>query len=721
MNNLTRWALICLLALCSPALYALGLGGAEVRSYLDQPLDVRIELITRSSDELESVTAGLASAEDFQLLGMNRAAISVPLEFELVTDAPRPYIRVTSDLNVNEPVVQVLVEVVWASGRMLREYTVFLDPPTFESVAPPPVEARSEPAPMPVAEPEQPVAKVQRASPASRAPDVEVSSETEDVPTQTSRADDDTEGQQDVVEETSAEDPGVDEAPAQETTAEEITATESRVEDSSADETAAKEARVEDSDADETGTEESVTEDSMADDGEVYGPVASGETLWGIARDFSRGSGYSINQAMLAIQRKNPDAFIRNNINNLKRGAILRLPALREMGELTSREAMLEAMRQEEEKLTGVPVMATTDHTTPTVADTGDFQASDPEPEPVEPPVIEEDQGHLELVPPAVEESAAEEMADEAEPDPVASAETVRDQLSRTEEELVNARQENTYLTERIKELEAQVASQPGAEEEPESGLAVEDSDLARLESNLEEERTDNRPEPPVAITPGGETQPLFDGFGLILIGLAVFFIAVIVWALWRRSARHREITAGGPVAALAVEAEQILKTMRKGEDGETVVQPAPKSKPPVETPPEPVIIPEPEPDTSPTPSMAEPEFDATVEMTAMMDESPTGGDDEAETVVQEVSPVESAEVIDFADESSDDTEEELDEPKQADAAPDTEDNPEVKLDLARAYLSLGDKEASKSMLEEVLRTGNEEQVEEARQMMDEL
>ncbi len=49
------------------------------------------------------------------------------------------------------------------------------------------------------------------------------------------------------------------------------------------------------------------------------------------------------------------------------------------------------------------------------------------------------------------------------------------------------------------------------------------------------------------------------------------------------------------------------------------------------------------------------------------------------------------------------------------------EDDPEIKLDLARAYLSLGDKEASKSMLDEVLRSGNEAQKAEARQMLDEL
>ncbi len=64
--------------------------------------------------------------------------------------------------------------------------------------------------------------------------------------------------------------------------------------------------------------------------------MARGETLWGIAREYSKGSGYSINQAMLALQRKNPEAFIKDNINSLKRGAILRLPAFSELGELSS-------------------------------------------------------------------------------------------------------------------------------------------------------------------------------------------------------------------------------------------------------------------------------------------------------------------------------------------------------------------------------------------------
>ena len=137
MNKKIHWIVFVTLGLFSPALLALGLGGAVVESYLNQPMSVRVELISQSDEELNSITAGLASVEDFELLGLSRSAITVPLEFEIVTDAERPYVHITSNLDVNEPVVQVLVEVVWASGRMLREYTLFLDPPTVESQAPP--------------------------------------------------------------------------------------------------------------------------------------------------------------------------------------------------------------------------------------------------------------------------------------------------------------------------------------------------------------------------------------------------------------------------------------------------------------------------------------------------------------------------------------------------------------------------------------------------------
>ena len=147
MYKRIHWVVAASLGLFSPALLALGLGGAVVDSYLNQPLDVRVELISQSKSELDSITAGLASADDFELLGLSRSAITVPLYFELVRETDKPYIRITSELSVNEPVLQVLVEVAWANGRMLREYTLFLDPPTVASTAPP-VVIKPKPAPI---------------------------------------------------------------------------------------------------------------------------------------------------------------------------------------------------------------------------------------------------------------------------------------------------------------------------------------------------------------------------------------------------------------------------------------------------------------------------------------------------------------------------------------------------------------------------------------------
>lgn len=158
-----RLATFVLAVLLSPAALALGLGEAQVRSYMRQPLDLKIKLISRSEAELATVTAGLASIDDFKIIGLDRAALSVPMNFQVVRDLDDPHIRVTSTVPVADPVVQLVVEVVWSSGRMLRQYTIFLDPPTFESAAPlPQPSPRPEPAPPapePIAEPEVEVAE----------------------------------------------------------------------------------------------------------------------------------------------------------------------------------------------------------------------------------------------------------------------------------------------------------------------------------------------------------------------------------------------------------------------------------------------------------------------------------------------------------------------------------------------------------------------------------
>ncbi len=644
MNKKMRWTMLALLSLFSPAVLALGLGGAVVESYLGQPLDVRVELISQNEDELQSITAGLASADDFELLGLSLTAITVPLQFEVVTDADKPYVHITSQLKVSEPVVQVLVEVVWASGRMLREYTLFLDPPTIDSPAP---QVTLKPAPVKTSPAETnsaPVAPIQK-NIAPRAEQAETAAPVAAKPD-------------------AAVEPPADKA-----------ASESKP---------GKIAEQKQEQAQQLSAEQDSGD-------EVYGPVARGETLWGIARDYSKGSGYSINQAMLALQRKNPDAFIKGNINSLKRGAILRLPAFNELGELTSREALLEVLRQEAEIHTGVRT-ASPDFGTPTVADSGDYQKSASEPEPE--PELNKDEGHLELVPPAEDEVQDTQAEGQVPEQDAPVVESLQEDLSRTEEELANARQENTYLTERIKELEAEAAARE------EQAVNVEDSNLANMESKLAKDRASDQPEPPLAITPGGEKQAWYAGKTPLILGIAIVLIALITWALRRRSSEPLLVQGDAEAEDISGDAQDSQRTLdSENIDAATVVQRMPEPEPELEIEAEPVIEPEPvfEPGLEEPGQLADLEEDEGQTVVFHQD----GMDDESEAEPE----------IDFG-EPEDEPE---DEPVQG------ENDPEIKLDLARAYLSLGDKEASKSMLDEVLKSGNETQKAEARQMLDEL
>ena len=133
----------------SPAAWSLGLGDITVESFLNQPLQVKIDLVTRETDDLTSVTAGLASADDYELIGANRESIAVPIGFTIEDIDGDAYILATSTLPVGNPVMRLIVEVNWSSGRLLREYTVFLDPPVLAEAAPiPRIEQRKSPPPV---------------------------------------------------------------------------------------------------------------------------------------------------------------------------------------------------------------------------------------------------------------------------------------------------------------------------------------------------------------------------------------------------------------------------------------------------------------------------------------------------------------------------------------------------------------------------------------------
>jgi pilus assembly protein FimV len=148
-------------------LRALGLGEARVDSYMGQPLDVTIRLIEADSATLDSLTASMATSQDYERLGVPADALGYGLEVSIDRGVDPPLLRVRSRRTVDDPVVQFLIDARWSSGRVLREYTLFLDPPTVD-VAPPvrprPVE---EARPAPATELEPAVRPATRPAPAA--------------------------------------------------------------------------------------------------------------------------------------------------------------------------------------------------------------------------------------------------------------------------------------------------------------------------------------------------------------------------------------------------------------------------------------------------------------------------------------------------------------------------------------------------------------------------
>jgi len=134
------WPLLVLF-LASEVL-ALGLGDIRLNSALNEPLRAEIELLSPTPEDLESLKITLASAETFERYGIDRPLFLTRIVFDIVrTGGGDAVIRVTSQQPIAEPFVTFLVEANWAQGRLLREYTVLLDPPTF---APPPSSPASE-------------------------------------------------------------------------------------------------------------------------------------------------------------------------------------------------------------------------------------------------------------------------------------------------------------------------------------------------------------------------------------------------------------------------------------------------------------------------------------------------------------------------------------------------------------------------------------------------
>lgn len=287
-RSLTRISL-ALLVLLAGDVWALGLGEIRLNSALNEPLRAEIELISATPEELANLEVSLASSDTFARYGIDRPFDLQDIRFEVVSSG-RPdgnYIRVTSSSPVTEPFLTFLVEAIWQQGRLLREYTVLLDPPTF--------------APPGVSEPER-VAAPQRTEPADSGRierEVETGARTQPRP-----------------EPARAEPPTPVEAPRT---------------------------------GEDAGKPAPVASDVPFDEasgGDVL--VERGDTLWGIASAVRPDSRLTMNQTMLAIFEANPDAF-GGNINLLRAGARLSIPSAEDIYRIERGDAFAEAKRQNEE------------------------------------------------------------------------------------------------------------------------------------------------------------------------------------------------------------------------------------------------------------------------------------------------------------------------------------------------------------------------------------
>ena len=268
-----------LTALVTANAAAVGLGKLTVLSGLGQPLRAEIELTAVTPDEARTLQPKLASVDAFRQANVEFNTMLQTLRFAIEQRGSRHFIRVTSPQAITEPFVDVLLELSSVNGRLIREYTMLLDPPEMRAVQPaqaapisaPPVVAATQTAPAAAG------ATAAASAPAAR-PAGDIISPAENTNAATRR----------------------------EATVRPQVATR-----------ATRPAR------------DKAAVAARAPNGNSPGAeykVQSGDSLSRIATR-AKPEGISLDQMLVALYRANPDAFVGNNMNRLRAGQILTIPA----------------------------------------------------------------------------------------------------------------------------------------------------------------------------------------------------------------------------------------------------------------------------------------------------------------------------------------------------------------------------------------------------------
>jgi pilus assembly protein FimV len=142
-QQLGRFALtsvaLAALAMGSTDSSALGLGRLAVQSALGETLRAEIDVTSLTPEEAGNLKIRIAPPESYRSLGVEYNSVLPTTQAALLKRADgRPFLRLTSDRVVQEPFVDVILELSWSTGRLVREYTLLFDPPVAQAPAAPP-------------------------------------------------------------------------------------------------------------------------------------------------------------------------------------------------------------------------------------------------------------------------------------------------------------------------------------------------------------------------------------------------------------------------------------------------------------------------------------------------------------------------------------------------------------------------------------------------------
>jgi pilus assembly protein FimV len=469
---------LLVLAVATPA-FALGLGQIQVRSQAGQPLLAEIPIITSDPSELDNLQARLASPDTFRRIGLQPPqGIVSDLQFSVALDARgNPVIRVTSPVPVQQSLLTFLVEVDWGQGRLVREYSALLDAPqTVSAPAQPPIQAPVAPPSntivRPPEPPQDPVATVEPEAGAEADADPATPSSSETPAAEPASADPD---------DIAVAPPPVAPAPVS-----------------------------------------TIAPSAVAATSSEYGPVQAGETLGAIAEGL-RPQGYTLDQTMLALLRANPDAFINDNVNLVRQGAVLRMPdadALSQYGAAEATAVVREQISQWREMRRPVPQPEAVAGERTVDADSGAGMAD------ATPRVAD---ARLEITPPS--QGSGQRAGTRSGIEAGGEGEMLRQEMQQTQETLAARNAE-------VEELKARVADLEKLQQQQQQLISLKDSELAAAQQRLAE--SNQRPATTLAQANAGDPgSPAASaaGGGLLWlwIGLALLAAGVVAWLFTRR------------------------------------------------------------------------------------------------------------------------------------------------------------------------------------------